>query len=220
MSEKETGLAEARALMVEKQLVARKITDSRILKAMATIPRHYFVEEKLWDLAYEDRPLPIGYEQTISQPYIVAFMSQALDLPANNQGTVLEIGTGSGYQTAILSQLAAKVYSVERVDGLATRARQILSELGIDNVEIKVGDGGYGWPEHAPYDAILVTAAAPEVPAPLLVQLKEGGTLISPVGARKQQALLRLRLQKDKILREKLVPVAFVPLLGEHGWAD
>jgi protein-L-isoaspartate(D-aspartate) O-methyltransferase len=147
-------------------------------------------------------------------------MTQALNLPDNKQGIVLEVGTGSGYQAAILSQLAAKVYSVERLEGLASTARQTLAELGIDNVEIKVSDGGYGWPDHAPYDGIIVTAAAPEIPAPLLVQLAERGVLVSPVGPKKQQTLLRLRLQGNKIIRERLVPVAFVPLLGEHGWAD
>jgi protein-L-isoaspartate(D-aspartate) O-methyltransferase len=217
---KKPSLAEARALMVKKQLARRNISDPRILEAMGKIPRHRFVEASLWDSAYEDRPLPIGYNQTISQPYIVAFMTQALKLPQDQQGTVLEVGTGSGYQAAILSQLAANVYSIERIEPLAVKARQILLDLGIANVEIKVSDGGYGWPEHAPYDGIIVTAAAPEIPAPLTVQLKNSGILVAPIGPRHQQVLLRVQRQGDEIKEERLAPVAFVPLLGEHGWED
>jgi len=213
-----TDLAQARDLMVREQLAERDIYDPRILEAMRNIPRHLFVDEELWPQAYEDRPLPIGYNQTISQPYIVAFMTQALDLPRDGQGIVLEIGTGSGYQAAVLSQLAAKVYSVERIEPLAVRADRILHKLGIYNVEIKISDGGYGWPEYGPYDGIIVTAAAPEIPAPLSVQLADRGTLVVPVGSRKHQALLRLERRGDDILQKKLVPVAFVPLLGEHGW--
>ncbi len=214
------SLDEARAKMVQYQLVERYINDPRVLKAMEEIPRHRFVEEKLWDSAYDDSPLPIGYDQTISQPYIVAFMTQALCLAPHNESAVLEIGTGSGYQAAILSRLAARVYSVERIRPLADRARKILDELGIDNVEIKVGDGGYGWLEHAPYNGIIVTAAAPEIPAPLKVQLKNGAMLVAPIGPKKQQQLLRLQRRGNKIIEEKLVPVAFVPLIGEHGWEE
>lgn len=214
------SLDEARAKMVQYQLVERYINDPRVLKAMEEIPRHRFVEEKLWDSAYDDSPLPIGYDQTISQPYIVAFMTQALCLAPHNESAVLEIGTGSGYQAAILSRLAARVYSVERIRPLADRARKILDELGIDNVEIKVGDGGYGWLEHAPYDGIIVTAAAPEIPAPLKVQLKNGAMLVAPIGPKKQQQLLRLQRRGNKIIEEKLAPVAFVPLIGEHGWEE
>jgi protein-L-isoaspartate(D-aspartate) O-methyltransferase len=206
--------------MVEKQLIARAITNPRVLQAMAEIPRHLFVDRDLWDYAYRDSPQPIGYGQTISQPYIVAFMTEALQLPSDGQGVVLEIGTGSGYQAAILSCLAAKVYSIERISPLAEQARRRLHELGINNVEIKVDDGGYGWPEHAPYDGIITTAAAPEVPAPLIPQLNEGAFLIVPIGPRRQQELLRLQRQGDTIIQERLAPVAFVPLLGEHGWAE
>lgn len=220
MSGKKSGLAEARAEMIQKQLVDRYISDARVLGAMRKIPRHLFVDRELWDSAYKDRPLPIGSGQTISQPYIVAYMTQALRLPEDGQGVVLEIGTGSGYQAAILSQMAAKVYSVERIDALAKRAQYILQRLGITNVEIKVGDGGYGWPEHAPYDAIVTTAAAPEIPAPLKVQLKDEGYLVAPIGPRFQQELLRLQRRGDKIVEEKLAPVAFVPLIGEHGWEE
>jgi len=220
MADEKSGLAEARAHMVKEQLENRYIYDSRILEAMGQIPRHQFVDEKYWVSAYRDGPLPIGHQQTISQPYIVAFMTQALQLPANKQGTVLEIGTGSGYQAAVLSQLAAKVYSIERIEALAQRARYILQALNIDNVEIRVSDGGYGWPEHAPYDGVIVTAAAPDIPAPLIDQLKDEGRLVAPVGPRKKQELVRLQWHGETLTRENLVPVAFVPLLGEHGWAD
>lgn len=214
------SLDDARALMVKKQLTARHITDLRVLKAMGEIPRHRFVEEQFWSSAYNDGPISIGYGQTISQPYIVAFMTQALCLPSDRETVVLEVGTGSGYQAAILSYLANKVYSVERIEPLAQQAQRVLDELGIDNVEIRVDDGGYGWPEHSPYDGIIVTAAAPEIPAPLKVQLKDGARLIAPVGPKKQQQLLRLQRQGDEIVQEMLAPVAFVPLLGEHGWAE
>ncbi len=219
MLHKKPGLAEAQATMVKKQLVARSITDPRILKAMAEIPRHHFVDKDLWEHAYKDGPLPIGHGQTISQPYIVAYMTQALQLPTEGETVVLEVGTGSGYQAAILSRLATKVYSIERFEELAEQARRCLYELSIDNVEIKVGDGGYGWPEHAPYDGIIVTAAAPEIPAPLIAQLKEEAKLVAPVGPRRQQDLYRLHWH-DGIITERLAPVAFVPLIGEHGWEE
>ena len=212
--------AKARAKMVQEQLVKRHISDRRVLAAMAEIPRHRFVADEFQATAYTDGPLPIGNDQTISQPYVVAFMTQALALPPNQQAIVLEIGTGSGYQAAILSRLAAKVYSVERIPQLADHAKHTLAALGIDNVEIIVADGGYGRPECGPYDGIIVTAAAPEIPAPLLTQLKDGCYLVAPVGPRKQQQLLRLQVQGDNIVQEVLVPVAFVPLLGEHGWAE
>jgi protein-L-isoaspartate(D-aspartate) O-methyltransferase len=217
---KRPSLDEARANMVQKQLVARHITDSRVLEAMREIPRHKFVDEKLWPSAYDDGPMPIGYDQTISQPYIVAFMTQALCLSPDSNSVVLEVGTGSGYQAAILSRLAARVYSIERIEALALKAQHILKSLGIDNVEIKVADGGYGWPEHSPYDGIIVTAAAPEVPAPLRVQLKNGARLVAPIGPMNQQQLVRLQRRGDELITEQLAPVAFVPLLGEHGWAE
>jgi protein-L-isoaspartate(D-aspartate) O-methyltransferase len=220
MFHKKLTLDEARALMVEKQLAARSIKDLRVLEAMREIPRHLFVDEDLWDAAYRDSPLVIGYGQTISQPYIVAFMTQSLRLPEDGQAVVLEIGTGSGYQAAILSRLAAKVYSVERIEPLAKNALRVLEELDIHNVEIKVGDGGYGWVEHSPYDGIIATAAAPEIPRPLIDQLKEGGNLVAPVGPKWQQELIRLQWQDNKIVTERLAPVAFVPLIGEHGWAE
>jgi protein-L-isoaspartate(D-aspartate) O-methyltransferase len=220
MVEETPGLAEARESMVRKQLEARFIGDKRVLEAMRTIPRHLFVAEELWDSAYRDGPLPIGYDQTISQPYIVAFMTQALQLPEKEGNVVLEIGTGSGYQAAILSWLAGKVYTVERIEPLAEKARRCLETLDIDNVEVKVFDGGYGWPEHGPYDGIIVTAAAPEIPAPLKAQLKDGANLIVPVGPRWQQELIRVQRLGNKFVEDKLAPVAFVPLIGEHGWSE
>jgi protein-L-isoaspartate(D-aspartate) O-methyltransferase len=187
---------------------------------MGELPRHRFVEEGLWDAAYRDSPLSIGYGQTISQPYIVAYMTQALRLPENGRAKVLEIGTGSGYQAAILSQLVDKVYSVERIAPLAQRAQQILQELDIHNVKINVTDGGYGWAEQSPFDAIIATAAAPDIPAPLLDQLKDGGRLVAPVGPRWQQELMRLQWRGGELISERLAPVAFVPLVGEHGWEE
>jgi protein-L-isoaspartate(D-aspartate) O-methyltransferase len=220
MFAKKPSLTEAQAAMVKKQLAARSITDARILSAMTEIPRHHFVDEDLWEHAYKDGPLPIGHGQTISQPYIVAYMTQALQLPAEGETVVLEIGTGSGYQAAILSRLATKVYSIERIEALAEESRRRLAELGINNVEIIVRDGGYGWPEQAPYDGIIVTAAAPEIPAPLIAQLKEGAKLVAPVGPRRQQELFRLHWHDNQLITERLAPVAFVPLIGEHGWAE
>lgn len=220
MFNKKLPLDEARALMVKKQLAARSITDRRILRVMGELPRHRFVDKKLQDAAYRDSPLSIGYGQTISQPYIVAYMTQALHLPEDGRATVLEIGTGSGYQAAILSRLVDKVYSVERIAPLAERAQQLLHELDIDNVEINVTDGGYGWPKHSPYDAIIATAAAPDIPAPLIDQLKDGGRLVAPVGPRWQQELMRLQWRDGELISERLAPVAFVPLVGEHGWEE
>ncbi|HMQ56147.1 MAG TPA: protein-L-isoaspartate(D-aspartate) O-methyltransferase [Anaerolineae bacterium] len=217
---KKPDFDQARTQMVQDQLTARDITDPRVLEAMRILPRHQFVQEKLWWRAYQDRPLPIGFKQTISQPYMVAFMSQALRLPPDGSGVALEIGTGSGYQAAVLSYLAAHVYSVERIEPLGLQARQILQKLGIDNVEIKISDGGYGWPDYGPYDGIIVTAAAPEIPAPLTVQLKDGGHLVAPVGPAKRQTLLRIQRRGTEFIQEELAPVAFVPLLGEHGWDD
>jgi protein-L-isoaspartate(D-aspartate) O-methyltransferase len=169
-------------------------------------------------MAYRDTPLPIGNGQTISQPYIVAYMTQMLHLSPEDR--VLEVGTGSGYQVAILSRLAKEVYTIERVAELTRRAEQILQELGYHNIQFRVGDGGYGWPEMAPFDAIIVTAAAPEVPPPLIAQLADGGYLIAPVGPAGYQDLVRLCRRGEQTQRENLVPVAFVPLVGEHGWRE
>jgi protein-L-isoaspartate(D-aspartate) O-methyltransferase len=218
MPDDKNDFEEARRLMVERQLARRGITDERVLEAMRQVPRHVFVPQDMWDMAYRDTPLPIGQGQTISQPYIVAYMTQLLDLAPEDR--VLEIGTGSGYQVAILSRLAKQVYTIERIGDLARQAAQILKELGYDNVQLRTADGGYGWPEAAPFDAIMVTAAAPEIPQPLIAQLAEGGRLVIPIGPTGYQDLLRLRRRGERIERENLVPVAFVPLVGEHGWRE
>lgn len=206
----------ARKRMVEKQIVQRGITSPRILEAFLETPRHLFIPDNQQLYAYQDGPLPIGKGQTISQPYIVAYMTHHLDLIGTER--VLEIGTGSGYQAAILGKLAAEVHTIERHQSLARSATQLLTELGFENIFIHLGDGTNGLPEYAPYDAIMVTAAAPEVPLPLLDQLSEGGKLIMPVGARTGQVLHLYQKLENQIKRELLVPVAFVPLIGDHGW--
>lgn len=208
----------ARQRMVERQLRGRNITDERVLEAMEQVPRHNFVPDHLKNSAYTDGPLPIGEGQTISQPYIVAYMSQLLDL--GPEDTALEIGTGSGYQAAVLAHLVKKVYSVERIEDLAQKARRRFQELDIENVEVVVKDGSQGLPEHAPYAGILVTAAAPEAPDPLKKQLADGGKLIIPVGSRGGQVLERWIRRGDEYEVDQLSPVAFVPLLGHHGWQE
>jgi protein-L-isoaspartate(D-aspartate) O-methyltransferase len=207
-----------RERMVRSQIAARGIGSERVLAAMRAVPRHVFVPGHLLGSAYRDSPLPIGHGQTISQPYIVAYMTQMLELEGTDR--VLEIGTGSGYQAAILSQLAAQVISVERFPSLARDASQLLGSLGCQNVRVEVGDGSLGWPADAPYDAIIVTAAAPHIPQPLQEQLAEGGRLVAPVGPRWTQELIRIRRAGDQYHRESLMGVAFVPLIGEHGWQD
>jgi protein-L-isoaspartate(D-aspartate) O-methyltransferase len=203
----------ARRAMIERDLRARGIKDQRILTAMDAVPRHLFVPENLRGSAYADRPLPIGQSQTISQPYIVAFMSELLELkPAD---TVLEIGTGSGYQTAVLAHLAAVVVSIEILPSLSDRARKVLDALGFRNIELKIGDGFYGWEERAPFDAILLTAAAPKIPEPLWRQLRDGGRLVMPLGEpKKSQRLIRARKAADQVVVEDLTDVIFVPLQG------
>lgn len=217
MSEMEAYSRE-RKRMVDQQMVGRGIRDERVLEAMLAIPRHEFVPQDQARRAYIDAPLPIGNHQTISQPYIVALMTEFLNLKGHE--TVLEIGTGSGYQAAILGHLAKKVYSIERIPELAERSRTLLYSLGLENIEVVVGDGSCGLPEHAPYQAIIVTAAAPEVPKPLKDQLSDGGRLIAPVGGRMGQALELWKHEGKKLVCEKLTPVAFVPLIGEHAWSD
>jgi len=204
--------------MVEEQLIRRGIVNERVLEAMRQVPRHLFVPEDLRHLAYRDSPLPIGEGQTISQPYIVALMTQALELRGSEK--VLEVGTGSGYQAAILSLLAREVYTVERIPSLARRAERVLARLGYKNVRVKVGNGSLGWPEHAPYEAIIVTAATEQVPPPLREQLADGGRLVAPVGGRWSQTLIRLRRRGDRFIREHLTTVVFVPLVGEYGWRE
>ena len=213
-------LAALRHQMVQFQLAARGLTDQRVLDALATVPREAFVPEELAPYAYEDRPLPIEANQTISQPYIVALMAAALELQP--QDRVLEIGTGSGYAAAVLAEICAEVFTVERVAELADSARERLKSLGYDNVHVKQGDGTLGWPEHAPYDGIVVAAAAPEVPEPLKQQLAVGGRLVIPVGATLEtQTLLRVRrINEHRFEQDDLGGVRFVPLIGEAGWRE
>jgi protein-L-isoaspartate(D-aspartate) O-methyltransferase len=205
--------------MISSQLISRGIKDERILKAMEKIPRHLFVDEGLQGQAYADNPLPIGDRQTISQPYIVALMTEALELTRNDK--VLEIGTGSGYQAAILAELADRILSIERIASLADRARKLLEFLGYYNVLIRVGDGTYGWREEAPFDAIIVTAGAPEIPQTYLEQLAVGGRLVVPVGDRFTQTLMKVTRLSDKpgdIEMKDLGGCRFVHLIGEYGW--
>ncbi|MEN8181373.1 MAG: protein-L-isoaspartate(D-aspartate) O-methyltransferase [Myxococcota bacterium] len=213
---------EARYRLPRRRLVERLqeqgVRDRRVLAAIGGVARHQLVPEAMWDQAYRDGPLPIGEGQTISAPGIVAAMSEALELAGAE--TVLEIGTGSGYQAAVLSQLAARVVSVERIPLLAARARSALDALGLTNVVVHLGDGSRGRPQEAPFEAVLVTAGAPEIPPPLIEQLAPGGRLVAPVGDRAGQELLRLRrLESGEILRESLGRCRFVDLVGEHGWA-
>ncbi len=202
--------------MVESQLVRRGIKDRRVLDAMRQVPRHLFIPKDTRGLAYCDGPLPIGQWQTISQPYIVALMTELLEL--TGQEKVLELGTGSGYQAAILSRLVRQVYSVERHAALAEQAEKVFAQLGYDNIMISVGDGTLGWPEHSPYEAIIVTAAAPDVPQPLMEQLADGGRLVAPVGSRWSQVLAKVKRQGETLTKEHLTAVAFVPLVGKYGW--
>jgi protein-L-isoaspartate(D-aspartate) O-methyltransferase len=206
----------ARLKMVEEQIVSRGIKDAKLIAAMKKIPRHLFVEEALQIQAYSDHPLPIGEKQTISQPYMVALMTEALLLSGKEK--VLEIGTGSGYQTAILAELSEKVFSIERIRSLAIRARKLLYELGYFNVEIKIFDGTFGWIEERPFDAIIVTAGSPDIPQPLIDQLAIGGRLVIPVGDAFVQDLFRVTKAEEGIKKEDLGGCRFVKLIGKYGW--
>jgi len=206
----------ARLKMVEEQILSRGVKDLGVIGAMKKVPRHLFVEEALQNQAYSDHPLPIGEKQTISQPYMVALMTEALQLKGKER--VLEIGAGSGYQTAILAELAEKVFSIERIRSLAIKARQLLYELGYFNVEIKIFDGTHGWREEAPFDAILVTAGAPDIPQPLIDQLGIDGRLVIPVGDAYSQDLIRVTQTKEGIKKEDLGGCRFVKLIGKYGW--
>jgi len=208
--------AAQRRNMVDWQLRGRGIRDERVLNAMTRVPRHEFVAEELRAQAYDDHPLPIGEEQTVSQPYIVAAMLESLALEPS--ATVLEIGAGSGYQTAVLAELAQWVFSLERLPGLAESAADRLARLGYRNVTVIVGDGSLGLPEHAPYDAIVVSAAAPKIPRALFDQLREGGRMIIPVGPAYAQELLLVRKQEGRVVSTSLDPCRFVPLVGEQGY--
>ncbi len=206
----------ARERMVAEQLVPRGIRDQRVLAAMAKVPRHRFVEREQTEAAYADRPLPIGEGQTISQPYIVALMTQALELAGEEK--VLEIGTGSGYQAALLAELSAHLYTVEKYPSLLERCRGILEELGYTNITAKVDDGTQGWPEESPFDAIMVTAGAPHAPEPLLHQLAEGGRMLIPIGDRVIQDLVKITKKEGRTVEENLGGCRFVPLRGADGW--
>ncbi len=210
--------AAERDRMVETQIISRDVHDRRILEAMRSVPRHVFVPPEYRYLAYADGALPIGSGQTISQPYIVALMTELLELKGDEK--VLEVGTGSGYQAAILSSLARQVHTIERHTGLAHYAARLLADLKITNVQVHAGDGTLGLPEFAPFAAIIVTAAAPDVPQALFDQLEDGGRLVIPVGHHGDQYLERWRRQGDKYAYETILPVAFVPLIGAQGWKE
>ena len=212
------GYEIARKRMVDTQIVSRGIRDFSTINAFLSVPRHRFVEEALWSQAYNDYPLPIGKGQTISQPYIVALMIESLTLSADDR--VLEIGTGSGYQTALLAEIVREVFSVERIEELAKRADRLLKDLGYHNVHIRVDDGTQGWIEERPFDAIVVAAASPDIPRPLIDQLKEGGRLVIPVGGRSSQELVQATKKGDEIVRRNLGSCRFVKLIGEFGWMD
>jgi len=208
---------ELREYMVITQLIPRGISDERVLDATRKVPRHLFVPEHIQPRAYDDMALSIGEGQTISQPYMVAIMTELLELKGDEK--ILEIGTGSGYQTAILAELAKEVYSIERIEQLAERAKNILSSLSYQNVFIKTGDGTLGWEEGSPFDRILITAGTPQIPQPLIEQLSDdNGIIVGPVGDRFSQVLLKVIKTKGKLEKETHTPCVFVPLIGKHGW--
>lgn len=216
--EEEKQYQEERENMVEKQLLWRGIHDPRVLDAMRRVPRHLFVPSDLLSRAYYDGPLPIGLGQTISQPYIVAAMSELLELKGDE--TVFEVGTGSGYQAAMLGELAATVHTIERHPDLASRARDVLTRLGYKNIFVHTGDGTLGWPPGAPYQAMVVTAASPSISPAWIEQMDEGSVLVAPVGGQGEQYLERWRKRNGDMTREVLFPVAFVPLRGRYGWQE
>lgn len=204
--------------MVKEQIRKRGISSPRLLEVLARVPRHLFVPDELASHAYDDRALGIGEKQSISQPYMVAAMTDYLELRGDER--VLEVGSGSGYQAAILAELAKEVVTVEKNISLAESARTRLASLGYQNIRVETGDGTWGWPDAAPFDAILVAAAAPSVPEPLIAQLAEGGRMIIPVGQSDKQILVRIRKRAGEVVPEKLFACQFVPLRGRYGWAD
>jgi protein-L-isoaspartate(D-aspartate) O-methyltransferase len=208
-----SNYAEERKSMLDIQIKSRGIKDAQVLEAMEKVRRHVFVPENMIKYAYNDEPLPIGKGQTISQPYIVAYMTEVLQLTC--EGKVLEVGTGSGYQAAVLAEIAGEVFTVEIIDELSKNAQEVLRAEGYTNIHFRVGDGAYGWEEEAPYDAIMVTAAPPEVPRALQEQLKIGGRMIVPVGDAFQELVLIVR-EKRRFRKKKLLPVRFVPLVKSH----
>ncbi len=213
-----TAHIRARERMVQEQVTGRGIKDPRVPEAMRKVPREFFVESALASRAYDDGPLPIGDKQTISQPYMVGLMTESLELKGDEK--VLEVGTGSGYQTAVLGLLAAQVFSIEKIRPLSVRARAVLDELHYYNVALHVGDGTIGWSDHAPYDAIIVTAGAPNIPRPLLDQLAPEGRLVIPLGDEESQVLKRIRRTESGFQEESLGECRFVKLWGKYGWAD
>ncbi len=217
-ADKHNNFAAARAAMVRLHLLGRDITDPAVLEAFSQIPREQFVPRQYITQAYDDAPVPIGMGQTISQPYIVALMTQKLRL--NGQCEVLEIGTGSGYQTAILAKLSCRVYTIERIAELSRSAQAILGKLGIDNVEYYIGDGTKGWPEKKEFDRIIITAAAIKMPEPLLEQLKAGGLAVAPLGADYVQELVVMEKTADGIQQQNICGCRFVRLIGEHGYEN
>ncbi|MBF0553606.1 MAG: protein-L-isoaspartate(D-aspartate) O-methyltransferase [Nitrospirae bacterium] len=210
------NLREKREEMVNDQLVRRGLRDFNVLRAMRETPRHIFAGPSNADRAYADMALDIGMHQTISQPYMVAVMTELLEPSKSDK--VLEIGTGSGYQSAVLSEMVLRVCTVERVESLAVEARRKFAGLGYKNIEVKIADGTLGWPEEAPFDKIIITAAAPDIPAPLIEQLTPRGIIVAPVGDRYAQSLLKLVKNGDKIGKSYHVPCVFVPLIGKYGW--
>lgn len=208
----------ARERMVKNQVMARSIRDERVLQAMGKIPRHLFIQEALAGEAYNDHPVPIGEKQTISQPYIVALMTEALELKGSEN--TLEIGTGSGYQTAILAELSSRVFTIERIKSLLVKARKLLAKLGYNNILFKAFDGTLGWKDYAPFDAIMVTAGAPNVPEPLKEQLADNGRMIIPVGDRYTQELIKITRKGESFEQESLGGCRFVNLIGVHGWKE
>jgi protein-L-isoaspartate(D-aspartate) O-methyltransferase len=216
--EDEAYFTNLRNRMVDDQIISRGIHDERLLDVLRRVPRHWFIPEEYAQIAYSDGPLPIGRGQTISQPYIVALMTELLEL--QGEENVLEVGTGSGYQAALLAYLARQVHTIERHATLAEKAEKMLMRLGLTNVTVHTGDGSLGLPVYAPYQAIMVTAAAPHVPQPLFDQLDEGGRLVLPEGGVGGQMLDRWRKQGGEFEQEHIAPVAFVPLRGQHGWKE
>lgn len=212
----EIEFSSLRKRMVATQIASRGIKDKKVLEVMAKVPRHKFVLSEYLDSAHEDHPLPIGEEQTISQPYMVALMTECLGLKGDEK--VLEIGTGSGYQAAVLAELSKEVYTIERFESLAERAKKVLSDLGYKNVKVIVGDGSRGLEEEAPFDRIIVTAGAPILPKTLVDQLAEGGKMVIPVGGSFSQALLLVEKEKGKVKTTSVCGCVFVPLIGEYGW--
>lgn len=213
-----TDFQKLRDLMVDTQLIPRGIRDKRVLNALRKVPRHRFVDGTMLFEAYGDTALPIGERQTISQPYMVAVMTELLELTGSEK--VLEIGTGSGYQAAILAELSGEVYTIERVQPLSYRAKEILASLGYGNIHFRTDDGSLGWPEAAPFDRILITAGAPEIPEPHIEQLAEGGIIVAPVGDRFSQQLVKAVKQGGSLSKEYHTPCVFVPLVGDYGWKE